>query len=128
MMVIHITYIRIVSGEKVKIIDLLNQNIGSDEDSRIFLNGIIYGDYEYETKDADGNTINNNVDDFERKFGVQVASRSEPLFEYLTNNQTKIIREELGTYYMEDAGEEPTGAFVLDANKTEKRVITYIFE
>ena len=104
------------NGERVCKIDLAGQSIGNDALSRKFINGILYGDY---------------GTDFTTLFKV-VPNTSKTLYEYLTAKETTHrIREDLGTYYMEDImGPDDTGdkSSVQDVNKQEKRVITYTFE
>lgn len=107
--------------KKINTIDLANQNIGSDLESRQFLDGIIYGNYEYES----GKTKS----DFENKFSVKVDNSyatSGGLYAYLTDKEgSKKIKESLGTYILEDVG----GTTELSTeDKNEKRVITYEFK
>lgn len=103
--------------KEISTIDSVNQTIGSDLESRQFLDGIIYGNYEYE----DGK----NKEDFENKFSVKVNNTC--LFDYLTEvERTKKIKESLGTYILEDVGGTNDEMSIED--KTEKRVITYEFE
>ena len=112
------------AGNKVTKIDLSMQTIGSDLQSRQFLNGIVYRDFEYET----GKLQN----DFETKFQIKVNSTS--LYSYIISKlENYDIKEHLGTYYTNDlknendSSEEGTASNVQDINKTEKRVITYEF-
>ena len=112
------------AGNKVTKIDLSMQAIGSDLQSRQFLNGIVYRDFEYET----GKLQN----DFETKFQIKVNSTS--LYSYIISKlENYDIKEHLGTYYTNDlknendSSEEGTASNVHDINKTEKRVITYEF-
>lgn len=110
------------AGNKITKIDLSMQTIGSDLQSRQFLNGIVYGNFEYET----GKLKNN----FETKFQIKVDNQS--LFEYIKTKQlTYKIKEHLGTYYVNDLKDNPddngTASNVQEVNKTEKRVITYEF-
>ncbi|MGN1296898.1 MAG: hypothetical protein ACI4VH_00455 [Clostridia bacterium] len=128
--------------EKIKEIDLAKQSIGSDEASRQFLDGIIYG------KDESGNELDNTK--FKERFNVTPNSRC--LYNYLTSREGSTIRikESLGTYYMEDLDEdgdehpdweqklpvknedgttsEQWVTTIEEANRTKKRVITYTFE
>lgn len=111
-------------NKEINTIDLANQNIASDLKSRQFLNGIIYGNYEYET--------GKNQNDFEKEFSIKVNS-SMYLFKYLTENEGKKIKESLGTYILEDLGgttslSDEDKSKLSDEDKTEKRVITYEFE
>ena len=111
------------AGEKVCKIDLSKQNLGSDLQSRQFLNGIIYGDYEYET----GKTQNDYVTLF------RITPNSTSLYNYLTSKESNYkIEEKLGTYYIEDlktdSSDESEKSNISEANKQEKRVITYTFK
>lgn len=102
-------------SEKISTLDLANQSLSSDLSSRQFLNGIIYGDFEYE----DGK----NKYDYIDKFKIEPHDTS--LYEYLTNKEKDYkIKESLGTYYIEDVNGTSE---VNNVNKTEKRVITYEF-
>lgn len=109
----------------VKKIDLKEQSIGSDEDSRKFLNGILYrefkgvGDY-----NNDGNP-EDSKDDYERKFKIKIDD-SKGLYSYMEDKFR--IKEELGVYFDNDVGGTPDPQSVQDVNKVEKRVITYTFE
>jgi hypothetical protein len=119
-------------NKKIKKIDLENESIGSDLVSRQFLNGIVYGNYEYE----DGKT----KADFNERFGI-VVNNSKTLYEVLTEaeNNNILIEECLGTYIQEEvvssdqntaisvSGTDGTDA-IPDNNETEKRVITYKFK
>lgn len=122
------------AGEKTKEIDLAKQSIGSDEASRQFLDGIIYG------KDESGNKLNDT--NFKERFNV--TPNSSCLYDYLTSKESSTIRikEFLGTYYMEDVdadgdGQPDSKIFdektqewieIAEANRTKKRVITYTFK
>lgn len=111
------------SGKEVCKMDLAEQSIGSDALSRKFINGILYGDYEYEP----GKT----VEHFKTLFNAE--PNSKPLYTYLTEKEsTYKIKEELGTYYLEDVKKDETDtsqqSSVQEVNKQEKRVITYTFE
>ena len=112
------------AGNKVTKIDLSMQAIGSDLQSRQFLNGIVYRDFEYET--------GKSQTDFETKFQIKVNSTS--LYSYIISKlENYDIKEHLGTYYTNDlknendSSEEGTASNVQEVNKTEKRVITYEF-
>ena len=90
--------------KEISTLDLANQSLSSDLESRQFLNGIIYGVFTYE----DGKT------------------KTVCLYNYLTEKEKKYkIKESLETYYIEDVNE--TREKVNNVNKTEKRVITYEF-
>lgn len=103
------------NGEKISTLDLANQSLSSDLASRQFLNGIIYGDFEYENEKSKNDYIN--------KF--KITPNDISLYQYLTEKEsTYKIKEYLGTYYIEDVN----GTSEVNAvNKTEKRVITYEF-
>ena len=103
------------NGEKISTLDLANQSLSSDLASRQFLNGIIYGDFEYENEKSKNDYIN--------KF--KITPNDISLYQYLTEKEsTYKIKEYLGTYYIEDVN----GTSKVNAvNKTEKRVITYEF-
>ncbi len=104
-------------------IDLEEQSIGSDEDSRWFLKGIIYRKFD---NDATEDKIE-YAEDYKQKFGIKVGEESECLYNKLSNlESTYKIKESLGTYYKQDV--VSTSEAVADVNKIEKRVITYTFE
>ena len=103
-------------GEEIKTLDLEKQSIASDAASRWFLNGIVYGKF-----DNDDTVEIESKSDFEKYF--KILANDESLFQYLSGIETSNIKEELGTYFIEDVGE--TKESVEDINKTEKRVITY---
>lgn len=101
--------------KKISTLDLANQSLSSNLASRQFLNGIIYGDFEYENEKSKNDYIN--------KF--KITPNDISLYQYLTEKEsTYKIKEYLGTYYIEDVN----GTSEVNAvNKTEKRVITYEF-
>jgi len=101
--------------KKISTLDLANQSLSSDLASRQFLNGIIYGDFEYENEKSKNDYIN--------KF--KITPNDISLYQYLTEKEsTYKIKEYLDTYYIEDVN----GTSEVNAvNKTEKRVITYEF-
>ena len=104
--------------KEISTLDLANQSLSSDLTSRQFLNGIIYGDFEYENEKSKNDYIN--------KF--KITPNDISLYQYLTDltekESTYKIKEYLGTYYIEDVN----GTSEVNAvNKTEKRVITYEF-
>lgn len=110
------------NGNEIKTIDLSKQSLGSDLESRQFLDGIIYEKYDYNS--------GKNLVDYKDKFSI--SPNTKGLFTYLTEKESSYkIKEELGTYYMEDlkkdASDTSTKSSIEDANKTEKRVITYTF-
>lgn len=102
------------SIEGISTIDLSKQSLGSDLESRKFLNGIIYGKYD---------DFSGRLDEYKSTFSIE--PNRTPLYAYLTDKQSSYnVKEELGTYYINDLDE---GTEISDANKTEKRVITYTF-
>ena len=102
--------------KKISTLDLANQSLSSDLESRQFLNGIIYWVFTYE----DGKTKT----DYISKFNIK--PNNVCLYNYLTEKEKKYkIKESLRTYYIEDVNE--TREKVNNVNKTEKRVITYEF-
>ena len=79
--------------KKISTLDLANQSLSSDLASRQFLNGIIYGDFEYENEKSKNDYIN--------KF--KITPNDISLYQYLTEKEsTYKIKEYLGTYYIED--------------------------
>lgn len=94
--------------KKISTLDLANQSLSSDLASRQFLNGIIYGDFEYENEKSKNDYIN--------KF--KITPNDISLYQYLTEKEsTYKIKEYLGTYYIEDVN----GTSEVNAvNKTEK--------
>lgn len=110
----------------VKKIDLKEQSIGSDEDSRKFLNGILYRNYD-DIGDYN-NDHKSDVEDFELKFKIKIDD-SQSFYSYIKDKLGEYrIKEELGIYYDNDVGGTPDPQSVQDVNKVEKRVITYTFE
>ena len=49
---------KVKNDEKISTLDLANQSLSSDLASRQFLNGIIYGDFEYENEKSKNDYIN----------------------------------------------------------------------
>lgn len=115
----------------VKKIDLKEQSIGSDEDSRKFLNGILYRNYE-NIGDYNNDGYSDKKEDFERKFKIKIDD-NQGVYSYIKTKLDNVdvkyrIKEELGIYYDNDVGGTPDPQSVQDVNKVEKRVITYTFE
>lgn len=103
--------------EEICTIDSANieQNFGTNESNKEFLDVIVYGKYK--------SGVNPNI------YNLSHGIRNLPaysLFDYLDG---KKVIEKLGTYYMEDvksdASDTGTKSSVEDVNKNEKRVITY---
>ncbi len=112
--------------------DLQKQTIGSDLESRQFLDGILYRNY---------NDFENGYEEYKKNFNITLDGQS--LYQYITSNEDDYnIKEDIGTYYIDDLKETTnsrTRLYELDeksyslsevkeVNKTEKRVITYTFE
>ena len=105
--------------EPVFRIDLENESLAGDEQKLEFLMAIIYG-----------NKIDNfgPVSDRVRN-NSGITLNNEGLYDKINNEKFK---EDIGIYYQEEAGTvdddsdiETSGSDVPEANKTEKRVITY---
>ena len=113
--------------EKTCVIDLEKQIIGSDKESRQFIDGILYHNY---TDDygSDGNIGNFSLDKYQSKFHIILNGTS--LYDYMSTNNRE-IKEQLGTYYQEDLQERDENGnrkISTKEDKTEKRVITYTFQ
>ena len=99
-------------------IDLEKESLAGDEQKLEFLSAILYGD------DAD-----NFADISSRLRNLGISLNSTGLYDKI--NIVK-LKEDIGIYYQEEAGVvdddsdiETSGSDVPEANKTEKRVITY---
>ena len=94
-------------------------SIGSDLDSRYFVEGILYQKFNLLG-------VSKNKQDYERKFQITLNNKSLSL--YLDEKQqTFKIKETSGIYYIEDLL-GASSAEKEDVDKTPKRVITYSFE
>ena len=99
-------------------IDLEKESLAGDEQKLEFLSAILYGD------DAD------NFGDISSRLGnLGISLNSKGLYDKINNIK---LKEDIGIYYQEEAGTvdddsdiETSGSDVPEANKTEKRVITY---
>ena len=99
-------------------IDLEKESLAGDEQKLEFLSAILYGD------DAD------NFDDISPRLrNLGISLNSTGLYDKINNRK---LKEDIGIYYQEEAGTvdddsdiETSGSDVPEANKTEKRVITY---
>ena len=113
------------SERGIDYIDLEEQVMGSDLDSRRFLDGILYRYFNYDY-DGDGSS-NDGKTKYEAKFNISLDGDS--LYEYLSDKEKHDynITEQLGTYYQEDLvkGEDGKRSISTKEDKTEKRVITY---
>lgn len=106
----------IMETKRITTIDLQKQSLANDLASRQFLDGILYGKYDYE--------LGKGILDYKAKF--KITPNSISLYDYLTDKQNLYnIKETLGTYYVDDVGGTTE---VNEVEKTEKRVITYTFE
>lgn len=99
-------------------IDLEKESLAGDEQKLEFLSAILYGN------DAD------NFDDISPRLrNLGISLNSTGLYDKINNRK---LKEDIGIYYQEEAGVvddgsdiETSGSDVPEANKTEKRVITY---
>ena len=97
-------------SEPVFQIDLENESLAGDEQKLEFLEAIIYGDKANNFRDISEIVRNNS----------RITLNNEGLYDKINNRKFK---ENIGIYYQEEAG--GVGEDVPEANKTEKRVITY---
>lgn len=109
-------------GTKVNKIDWEKDKVatGNDKNTIRFLSGIIYGVPNSEETD---------LTTYKNDFMVNLPPRTECLYNSISNwlaNGHK-IREDLGTYYMEDVSIDGTPSGTPESNKIVKRVITYTF-
>ena len=95
--------------EPVYKIDLENESLAGDEQKLDFLSVILYG-----------NKADNFGDISSRLGNLGISLNSTGLYDKINNRKFK---EDIGIYYQEEAG--GVGEDVPEANKTEKRVITY---
>ena len=95
--------------EPVYKIDLENESLAGDEQKLDFLSVILYG-----------NKADNFGDISSRLGNLGISLNSSGLYDKINNRKFK---EDIGIYYQEEAG--GVGEDVPEANKTEKRVITY---
>ena len=105
--------------EPVFRIDLENESLAGDEQKLEFLMAIIYGK-KIDNFDSVSDRVRNNSG---------ITLNNEGLYDKINNRKFK---EDIGIYYQEEAGVvdddsdiETSGSDVPEANKTEKRVITY---
>ena len=95
--------------EPVYKIDLENESLAGDKQKLDFLSVILYG-----------NKADNFGDISSRLGNLGISLNSTGLYDKINNRKFK---EDIGIYYQEEAG--GVGEDVPEANKTEKRVITY---
>lgn len=96
--------------EPVFQIDLENESLAGEEQKLEFLMAIIYGN-KIDNFDSVSDRVRNNSG---------ITLNNEGLYDKINNRKFK---EDIGIYYQEEAG--GVGEDVPEANKTEKRVITY---
>lgn len=120
---IRVTEIDPSSGAKItryketSNIDLEGQSIGNAQDANTFVNALLDG------KISELDKV--------RFSGFQVYGLSNRSFYDILEGKT--FKEKLGVFYQEDrinesTGTAPAGEEVDDVNKTEKRIITYIYQ
>lgn len=97
-------------NEPVFQIDLENESLAGDEQKLEFLEAIIYGRKAENFEEISERVRNNSG----------ITLNNEGLYDKINNRKFK---EDIGIYYQEEAG--GVGEDVPEANKTEKRVITY---
>lgn len=95
-------------------IDLQKEVLGNDTQKEQFIMAVLYG-----TKYAEFNTVQNSF-----KKNLKISLNSEGIYDKINNVK---LKESIGIYYQEETETESTDdtESVPDANKTEKRVITY---
>lgn len=117
--------------DEINYIDLSAQNLSGDEKSRKFVEGILYG------------VNSSDMDEYKERFNVNLyGNGGSSLQKHLTSilQEGYNIREDLGTYYMEDLngyeettynpenGQPEQQGEISDNNKTPKRLIRYTVE
>ena len=95
--------------EPVYKIDLENESLAGDKQKLDFLSVILYG-----------NKADNFGDISSRLENLGISLNSVGLYDKINNRK---LKEDIGIYYQEETG--GVGEDVPEANKTEKRVITY---
>ena len=95
--------------EPVYKIDLENESLAGDKQKLDFLSVILYG-----------NKADNFGDISSRLENLGISLNSVGLYDKINNRK---LKEDIGIYYQEESG--GVGEDVPEANKTEKRVITY---
>ena len=104
---------------KFNSIDLKYTSIATGREKE-FIDGIVYADF---------TNSGNSADEFEKKFAVRLdgeVNTGHGLYDYLKDKieSGKPIIEHLGVYYQEDVTNDRPDS-VPEANKDEKRVVTY---
>ena len=99
--------------DNVYSIDLQKEVLGNDTQKEQFIMAILYGS-KYDQYETVKNTFKKNL---------KISLNSAGIYDKING---KKLKESIGIYYQEEAGEQDnTNSTVPDANKTEKRVITY---
>ena len=99
--------------DNVYSIDLQKEVLGNDTQKEQFIMAILYGS-KYDQYETVKNTFKKNL---------KISLNSAGIYDKING---KKLKESIGIYYQEEAGEhDNTNPTVPDANKTEKRVITY---
>ena len=99
--------------DNVYSIDLQKEVLGNDTQKEQFIMAILYGS-KYDQYETVKNTFKKNL---------KISLNSAGIYDKING---KKLKESIGIYYQEEAGEQDnTNTTVPDANKTEKRVITY---
>ena len=96
-------------------IDLQKEVIGGDEQKEDFIMAILYGE-KYEKFENVKNTFSTNL---------KISLNAEGIYDKI---KTRKAKESIGIYYQEEEvtdGSTSNTENVPDANKTEKRIITY---
>lgn len=99
--------------DNVYSIDLQKEVLGNDTQKEQFIMAILYGS-KYDQYETVKNTFKKNL---------KISLNSVGIYDKING---KKVKESIGIYYQEEAGgQDNTNSNVPDANKTEKRVITY---
>ena len=99
--------------DNVYSIDLQKEVLGNETQKEQFIMAILYGS-KYDQYETVKNTFKKNL---------KISLNSAGIYDKING---KKLKESIGIYYQEEAGEQNnTNSTVPDANKTEKRVITY---
>lgn len=99
--------------DNVYSIDLQKEVLGNETQKEQFIMAILYGS-KYDQYETVKNTFKKNL---------EISLNSAGIYDKING---KKLKESIGIYYQEEAGEQDnTNPTVPDANKTEKRVITY---
>lgn len=97
------------NGVDVYSIDLESETLGSDEQKEKFIKALLYG------------TSNLSEDEKKTFKDLKITLNEKGIYDIIKENNLKFV-EQLGVYYQE----EIQGSIASNANKTEKRVITYV--